>query len=90
MEAIRRLKDQGAFISVSHPQDRYRGWRLPDLLEIMPHVDALEVFNSRCIHAEDNKNAQLLACKYDLPGTVGSDAHFAFEVGNAYIHMPWS
>ena len=46
-ETIRRLKDQGAFISVSHPFDRLRSgaWREEDLLEILPQVDAIEVYN---------------------------------------------
>ena len=37
-ETIRRLKDQGAFISVSHPFDKWRsgGWQKNDLLEILP------------------------------------------------------
>src|SRR6266542_3450419 len=50
-ETIRRLKEQGAFISVSHPFDKFRsgGWEEVDLLEILPSVDAIEVFNSRCM-----------------------------------------
>ena len=50
-ETIRRLREQGAFISVSHPFDKMRsgGWREPDLLEILPLVDAIEVYNSRCM-----------------------------------------
>ena len=28
MQTIERLKEQGAFISVSHPFDHYRGWLL--------------------------------------------------------------
>ncbi len=44
-ETIRRLKEQGAFISVSHPFDEMRagGWQESDLLEIVPFVDAIEV-----------------------------------------------
>src|SRR3990172_3631865 len=50
-ETIRRLKDKNAFISVSHPFDRLRsgGWREEHLLEILPLVDAIEVYNSRCL-----------------------------------------
>ena len=49
MEAIEKLRAQGAFISVSHPFDRRRhGWALTDLLAITPYVDAIEVFNARC------------------------------------------
>ena len=44
-ETIKRLRDQGAFISVSHPFDKWRkgAWILEDLLEITPAVDAVEV-----------------------------------------------
>ncbi len=41
-EAIKRLRDQGAFISVSHPFDPHRGWNVKDLLEIIDLVDAIE------------------------------------------------
>ncbi len=46
-DAIQRLRQQGAFISVSHPFDRARsGFALPDLDEIAPLVDAIEVYNA--------------------------------------------
>jgi predicted metal-dependent phosphoesterase TrpH len=86
-EAIRRLKDQGAFISVSHPFDVYRAghWKEADLLEILPEVDAIEVFNSRCWRQEFNSQAQAFAEKYNLPGTVGSDAHAPLELGRSLM-----
>jgi predicted metal-dependent phosphoesterase TrpH len=84
-ETIKRLRDQEAFISVSHPFDQVRSgrWQENDLLEILPLVDAIEVFNARCFSAEDNHRAKEFARKHDIPGTVGSDAHTAFEVGRA-------
>jgi predicted metal-dependent phosphoesterase TrpH len=86
-ETIRRLKDQGAFISVSHPFDRIRSgaWQEADLLEIIPHVDAIEVFNSRCFDSRSNREALEFAEKHDMPGTVGSDAHTAFELGRSLL-----
>jgi predicted metal-dependent phosphoesterase TrpH len=44
-EVLKHLRDQGAFISVSHPFDSMRagGWKESDLLEILPFVDAIEV-----------------------------------------------
>jgi predicted metal-dependent phosphoesterase TrpH len=86
-EAIRRLKDQGAFISVSHPFDRLRsgGWDENDLLEIISHVDAIEVYNSRCMFPGFNRAAKRFAEKYNIAGTVGSDAHAAFEVGRSFL-----
>ncbi|MCB0118052.1 MAG: PHP domain-containing protein, partial [Anaerolineales bacterium] len=84
-ETIRILKEQGAFISVSHPYDTHRkgGWKESDLLEIVPYVDAIEIFNSRCMDLRFNQRAKAFAQKHDLPGTVGSDAHGAFEVGRS-------
>jgi predicted metal-dependent phosphoesterase TrpH len=86
-ETIRRLKDQGAFISVSHPFDRLRagGWSLPDLLEIAPQVDAIETYNSRCLWPGFNRQASRFAGQHGLAGTVGSDAHAAFELGRAVL-----
>jgi hypothetical protein len=84
-ETIKRLRDQGAFISVSHPYDRLRkgAWEEADLLEIIDQVDALEVFNSRCLFPEDNLKAAATAKKYNKLGTVGSDAHIRYELGKA-------
>ena len=86
-ETIQRLKDQGAFISVSHPFDRWRsgGWREDDLIEILPQVDAIEVYNSRCMHPRFNRQARQLAEKHNISGTVGSDAHAAFELGRSLM-----
>jgi predicted metal-dependent phosphoesterase TrpH len=86
-ETIRRLKDQGAFISVSHPFDEWRSghWQVEDLLEIVPDVDAIEVYNSRCVLPRFNREARQFAEKHHLAGTVGSDAHAAFELGQSLM-----
>lgn len=86
-ETIRRLKEQGAFISVSHPFDRLRNgaWREDALLAILPEVDAIEVFNSRCMDPKFNRDAQRFAEEHDVAGTVGSDAHAAFELGRSVL-----
>lgn len=88
-ETIRRLKEQGAFISVSHPFDRFRegGWREEDLLEIFPLVDAIEVYNSRCMLPRFNREAKRFAEEHNLAGTVGSDAHAAFELGRSLLML---
>lgn len=82
-EAIRRLRDQGAFISVSHPFDERRGWKEQDLLEIIPFVDAIEVFNARCFLSSYNQRAAEFAHEHHLLGTTGSDAHTVRELGRA-------
>jgi len=86
-ETIKRLKEQGAFISVSHPFDELRkgGWMEGDLLEILPDVDAIEVYNSRCMLPRFNRRAGLFAQTNNIAGTVGSDAHASFEVGRSLL-----
>lgn len=90
LEAIARLRDQGAFISVSHPFDVMRKghWELSDLEQIVPLVDAIETFNARCFSAEHNHQAQEFAQDKDILGTAGSDAHAAFELGKAQMILP--
>lgn len=88
-QTIARLRDQGAFISVSHPFDRLRhgAWKEPDLLEIIEEVDALEVFNARCIFNADNAKALALAQRHGKLKTVGSDSHTAREMGRATVEI---
>lgn len=88
-ETIRRLKDQGAFISVSHPFDRWRSgaWQEEHLREILPDVDAIEVYNSRCMLPRFNRAARQFAEKHHLAGTVGSDAHATFELGQSLMEL---
>jgi len=89
-ETIQRLRDQGAFISVSHPFDFFRNgaWKMEDLLEIAPLVDAVEIFNARCMAPQANQKAAVFTQKQGIPGTAGSDAHAAFELGAARLLLP--
>jgi predicted metal-dependent phosphoesterase TrpH len=89
LEAIRRLREQGAFISVSHPFDpRRSGWSLQDLEELAPLVDAIETFNARNVRHVYNQRAADFASQHGLRGTAGSDAHTLLEVGRATMHLP--
>ena len=89
-EAISRLRDQGAFISVSHPFDLHRkgAWREADLLDIAPLVDAIEIYNSRCTEPHHNFLAREFAERLGLAGTVGSDAHTCWELGRSTQLLP--
>jgi predicted metal-dependent phosphoesterase TrpH len=88
-ETIDRLRAQGAFISVSHPFDVLRNghWRRDHLLRIVSRVDAVEVFNARCMWPGFNAQARHFAEQHRLAGTVGSDAHTILELGNASIWL---
>jgi predicted metal-dependent phosphoesterase TrpH len=88
-DTIARLRVQGAAISVSHPFDRLRkgAWREADLAAIAPLVDAIEIFNARCIFPEDNDRALVFAREHGKLGAVGSDAHCHRELGRAVLRV---
>lgn len=88
-ETLARLRAQGAVISVSHPFDRLRkgAWREADLAALLPHVDAIEVFNARCVYPDDNARALAFAREHATLGTVGSDAHSLRELGRARLEV---
>ncbi|MCS6869847.1 MAG: PHP domain-containing protein [Anaerolineae bacterium] len=87
---IERLRQQGAFISVSHPFDRLRkgAWQELNLRRILPLVDAIEGFNARCLFSADNDKALAFAHAHQKLYTVGSDAHMPYELGHAVLEMP--
>ncbi len=89
-EAIKWLREQDAFISISHPFDHTRSghWQEVDLLEILPLVDAIETFNARCLLPRMNRKAAEFAERHGIPSTVGSDAHTLWELGRATLMLP--
>jgi len=90
LATIARLREQDAFISVSHPFDRERSgaWELSDLTQIAPLVDAIEIFNARCLSARYNQEAADFARQHHLAGTAGSDGHHVREAGQAILRLP--
>ena len=89
-ETIARVHAQGGLVGAAHPLDSGRGEALgAEMLErIHPQLDFIEVFNARTHLARSNRRAQEMASRWRLPGSAGSDAHGAFEVGRAYVEMP--
>ena len=90
IKTIELLRSQEAFISVSHPFDSFRRghWEMDDLLNIVSYIDAIEVFNSRCLLPKFNTRARVFLQHNKLLGTVGSDAHSIGEVGKATLTLP--
>lgn len=90
IEAIEILRTQGAFVSVAHPFDMLRSghWEIDNLDKILPFVDAIVVFNSRCIAKDANIRARQYVDEHDVLVTVGSDSHTLMEVGASTIRLP--
>lgn len=89
-KAIEILRVQGAVISVAHPFDTVRAghWDVAELRDILPLVDAVEVFNARVSTGAQNRRSAALAAAAGKPGTAGSDAHAYFEVGRTTMRLP--
>jgi len=89
-EVIDAFRAQDAFISIAHPFDRFRKAllaRSDKPLELIKKVDAIEIFNSRSWLSSFNMDAQEFAEKHSMPFTVGTDAHFPVELGNAFMEI---
>jgi predicted metal-dependent phosphoesterase TrpH len=89
-EAIRRVHAQGGIVGVSHPADRLRGeaMQMATLTRIQDQLDCVEVLNARCLLPGHTSRLTAWAARLGLPGTAGSDAHHALEIGRAYVEMP--
>ena len=88
--ALEALRNQGAFISVSHPFDPHRkgAWSRENLDRIRPHIDAIEGFNARAVSDGPNRKAASYAEQHGLLQTAGSDAHAVLELGRTVLRMP--
>jgi predicted metal-dependent phosphoesterase TrpH len=84
------IQAQGGVVCVPHPFDRLRRSPLKTeaLLRILPHVQVLEVFNSRTTLKRDNEKARRFAEQYGLLVSAGTDSHSPWEIGNACVEMP--
>lgn len=88
LTAFQLLKDQGAFISLSHPYAMARhGWTESEMKEYLPYLDAIEICNARNV-PKMNRSAIQFAADHGLYGTAGSDAHGISELGAMGLELP--
>ncbi len=89
-ETIERIREQGGVVALPHPCDRMRGSAVGrEIAEaVILLVDAVEVFNARCVFPGDNACAAALAARFSKPGFSGSDAHTLWELGRAWTALP--
>jgi len=83
-EVLSKIKQSGGISAIPHPFDRIRkGFFGTEA--VLDDVDAIEVFNARCLF---NKKALDLCLNRKKPMLGGSDAHFYREVGRAWTEYP--
>ena len=87
VETARRIKEQGALVSVPHP---FTGMGRSALdrdtaTDLLPYIDIVEGFNAR---TSDNADARRFAAEHGLPVTAVSDAHTARELGRTFTEFP--
>ena len=90
VETARRIKEQGALVSVPHP---FTGMGRSALgrdtaTVLLPYIDIVEGFNARTMHARDNAEARRFAAEHGFPVTAVSDAHTARELGRTFTEFP--
>ena len=90
IETAKRIKDQGALVSVPHPFAGYGRSSLaePSVTELLPYVDLIEGFNARTMAQESNQRARDFAREHGLAVTAVSDAHTLGELGRTYTELP--
>jgi predicted metal-dependent phosphoesterase TrpH len=88
-EAVARIREQGGLVNIPHPFETIRGSALKEkaLNEIVKDIDLVEVLNSRSLFPKNSNKARDFAMKHGLPGSAGSDAHDAKQIGKAYIEI---
>lgn len=83
-EMIHRARKLGGTVIIPHPfKQSSHGIGSFEGLDI----DAVEVFNSRCLFNNANRKAAIEAERLGIPGVAGSDSHIPEMVGQAYTEI---
>jgi hypothetical protein len=91
METIDQIHDQGGFVVVPHPFDRFRHHVLNKQV-MNAHIndlDIIEGYNARNLISEDNLKAVNYAQLHNKTISCGSDAHTFYELGKTYLELPF-
>ena len=90
IETAKRIKEQGALVSVPHPfagTGRSSLARSP-LIAILDYVDLIEGFNARTMSSKTTESGRTFADEHGLIKTAVSDAHTLGELGRTYTEFP--
>ncbi|HEO63771.1 MAG TPA: PHP domain-containing protein [Candidatus Omnitrophica bacterium] len=83
LDVIAEIKNQGAKVLIPHPYGSIRRTKRCYMLEeVAPFSDYIELYNGRSFFNFSTKKTRRLIKEFGLIPVSGSDAHFAFEIGN--------
>lgn len=83
-DTINRARKLGGIVIIPHPfKQSSHGIGSFEGLDI----DAVEVFNSRCLFNNANHKSETEAKRLGIPGVAGSDSHIPEMVGQAYTEI---
>lgn len=87
LETVAAIHEQGGLVYLPHPCDTMRRSSIrPEVREaVAAAADVVEVRNGRVLRPRFDREAQALAVAFGKPGGAGSDAHYAGEVGRAWV-----
>lgn len=87
-ETIKRIERQKGLVYIPHPFIPFMANCLgKDLYQFSKEIDIIEVFNARTMFGAGLKKARQFAQDNRIITAVGSDAHFASEIGNAHMEL---
>lgn len=84
-QAVEAIHAQGGIAVLAHPFEHSAD--AERLIPLLPHLDGMEVWNSRATRKNRHANAQAeaFAALHGLRRFAGSDAHVPAEIGNAVL-----
>ncbi|MDT3700861.1 MAG: PHP domain-containing protein [Thermincola sp.] len=88
-KTIEEIRKQGGLVCIPHPFDRLRTSKLDSdaLKEIEQEIDLIEVYNARNVYDADNQKAWAYAVSGGKLFSVGTDAHWPWEIGRSYLEI---
>ncbi|MFH2035652.1 MAG: PHP-associated domain-containing protein [Candidatus Zixiibacteriota bacterium] len=97
LEVIDEIHSQNGLVVVPHPfrpgsglffnREKRNLFSGEEMVQIMAGVDLIETINYRSTPEILNETDRIAASHPNKPQTAGSDAHFADEIGRAYVDL---
>ena len=88
-DTVRQIRDGGGIAILAHPffwPHHFKAWERVDFTKIRDYFDGIEIINTS-VFRRANRKARVLAEKFGLPVTAGSDSHSRDYLGKGFIEL---